>query len=91
MACAGNATEICGAGDRLSLYWSGVFVPPPSNAPTVGNYSYDSCRTEGSAGRALMGRAIASDSMTIETCATFCAGYTYFGTEFGRECMCAWR
>jgi hypothetical protein len=86
MACAGDATETCGGGSRLSLYWSGVVVPLPSNIPTVGNYNYSSCRTEASAGRALAGRATASDTMTIETCATFCAGFTYFGTEFGREC-----
>jgi len=24
--------------------------------------------------------------MTLESCATDCAGYTYFGTEYGREC-----
>lgn len=88
MACAGDATETCGGGSRLSLYWSGVVVPLPSNIPTVGNYNYSSCRTEASAGRALAGRATASDTMTIETCATFCAGFTYFGTEFGRECYC---
>jgi hypothetical protein len=91
MECAGNSTETCGAGNRLSLYWSGVTVSPPSNAPTVGNYSYESCRTEGTAGRALTSRATASDTMTIETCAAFCSGFTYFGTEFGRECMCIGR
>ena len=26
--------------------------------------------------------------MTLEACATFCAGYLYFGTEYARECYC---
>lgn len=24
--------------------------------------------------------------MTLEGCQTFCAGYTYWGVEYGREC-----
>ncbi len=24
--------------------------------------------------------------MTLEVCAAFCDGFTYFGTEYGREC-----
>jgi hypothetical protein len=26
--------------------------------------------------------------MTLELCATFCAGYAYFGTEYAQECFC---
>ncbi|KAF5637309.1 WSC domain protein [Fusarium tjaetaba] len=26
--------------------------------------------------------------MTLESCASFCSGYTYFGTENSRECYC---
>lgn len=25
---------------------------------------------------------------SLEACATFCAGYKYFGTEYGQECYC---
>ena len=32
----------------------------------------------------------ASDEMTHEMCATTCAGYNYFGVEYGRECYCGW-
>ena len=28
----------------------------------------------------------AYDNMTVESCASDCSGYTYFGTEYGREC-----
>lgn len=26
--------------------------------------------------------------MTLESCAAFCSGYTYFGVEYARECYC---
>jgi hypothetical protein len=26
--------------------------------------------------------------MTLEVCQAFCTGFTYFGVEYGRECMC---
>ncbi|KAF2239089.1 WSC-domain-containing protein [Viridothelium virens] len=26
--------------------------------------------------------------MTLESCASFCSGYTYFGTEYANECYC---
>lgn len=29
-------------------------------------------------------------TMTLEACATFCYGYDYFGTEYGRECYCGY-
>lgn len=86
MPCAGDGTETCGGPNRVNIYWSGAVVVPPGNKPTVGTYDFQSCRTEPAAGRALGGITTASDTMTIEACATFCGGYTYFGTEYGREC-----
>ena len=40
--------------------------------------------------RALNAATFAADSMTLEACATYCAGYTYFGTEYARECYCGY-
>ncbi|KAH7319166.1 hypothetical protein BKA65DRAFT_609130 [Rhexocercosporidium sp. MPI-PUGE-AT-0058] len=62
--------------------------PTLGNKPTVGSYNYYQCRTEGVGIRALSGAASANDLMTIEMCAASCTGYTYFGTEYGRECYC---
>jgi hypothetical protein len=46
MVCTGNALEICGAGARLSLYWSGQTPPPlPSTAATIGNWTSIGCYT----------------------------------------------
>ncbi|PMD52509.1 copper radical oxidase [Hyaloscypha bicolor E] len=55
---------------------------------TVTGWNYYGCQTEGTSSRALASKATAYDTMTLESCATDCAGYTYFGTEYGRECYC---
>lgn len=57
----------------------------PSN---VGSFSYLSCYTEGTNGRALIGKALADDSLTLQTCASDCSAFQYFGAEYGRECYC---
>ena len=33
--CPGNATEVCGAGNRLNLYWSGATPPVPPAPPVI--------------------------------------------------------
>jgi hypothetical protein len=54
--------------------------------PTVGRYSFVGCVTEATGVRALGAAVLANDDMTNEICADFCSAYTYFGTEYGREC-----
>lgn len=41
-ACTGNATEACGGGDRLSLFYSSQPVGPQPN-PGVNGFSYIGC------------------------------------------------
>ncbi|CRK26406.1 hypothetical protein BN1723_013829 [Verticillium longisporum] len=60
----------------------------PSHPETVGPYSWVGCRTEATGARALGAKELANDQMTLETCQTFCTGFKYFGTEYGRECFC---
>ncbi|MCJ1306581.1 hypothetical protein MMC25_000224 [Agyrium rufum] len=64
---------------------------PTSTTPvipkSVGVFTYIDCHTE-IPGRALTGKAIASDDMTIERCASNCTSFTYFAVEYGRECYC---
>lgn len=46
MPCAGNAAEVCGAGLRLNLFWSGQTPPaPPSIPATIGNWTSLGCYT----------------------------------------------
>jgi len=85
--CTGDATEMCGGSRRLSLYQNPDFVAPGQPA-TVGSYSFYGCVVDAVSDRTLKGADTGSASMTLEACATFCAGYTYFGTEYARECFC---
>lgn len=95
MVCGGDASEYCGAGNRLNVY-STTATRSTSAAPTqtgtlgrkatVGPYQYVGCQTEGTTSRALSGKTYASSDMTLESCAAFCSGFTYFGTEYSSEC-----
>ncbi|KAL2197417.1 hypothetical protein P885DRAFT_77108 [Corynascus similis CBS 632.67] len=98
MVCGGDPTEFCGAGNRLELYSTTATrttsaTPSPTGTlavkPTVGDYTFVGCQTEATASRALTGKEVyADDAMTLEKCATYCTGFTYFGTEYSRECYC---
>lgn len=89
MTCSGDEFEYCGASSRLELYMNDEIVGgAPEQPAAVGNYSLVGCQTEGNGTRALPASSTASDTMDNTACATFCAGYEYFGTEYGRECYC---
>jgi hypothetical protein len=97
MLCDGNPLETCGGPVRLSVFQliavgSGTTTSSTaSSTPTassVGDYTYYGCQTEGTNTRALSAKSYAADSMTLESCQAFCSGYTYFGTEYARECYC---
>ncbi|KAF7933528.1 uncharacterized protein EAE98_003237 [Botrytis deweyae] len=60
----------------------------PSIQQTVGVYTYFGCQTEATSARALASKASDAGNMTLESCEASCIGYTYFGTEYGRECYC---
>lgn len=58
----------------------------PAIVQNVSSYSFVGCYTEATTGRALTGKTYANDGMTIEICAATCAGFTWFGVEYRREC-----
>ena len=62
----------------------------PAQPPTVGTYSWYGCATEIPNGRVLSGASFAADTMTLESCQSFCADadFEYFGVEYARECYC---
>ena len=64
----------------------------PSLGPKVvqkaGVFAYQDCYTETPNGRALSDNATTAAKMTVESCATYCTGYTYMATEYGSECYC---
>ncbi|GKT40448.1 WSC domain-containing protein [Colletotrichum spaethianum] len=92
-SCAGSPIGLCGAGNRLSVYNNTVpnQVPnAPQHVPRANDYKFLGCQTEGANGRALTGKFTAADTMTVETCASFCAvdGWQFMGVEYARECFC---
>ncbi|KAL8370699.1 hypothetical protein RB595_000861 [Gaeumannomyces hyphopodioides] len=60
----------------------------PSQPANIGAYTWYGCQTEATGARALGALTRADDLMTLEMCASVCAGYTYFGVEYARECYC---
>ncbi|KAL1837323.1 hypothetical protein VTJ49DRAFT_3994 [Mycothermus thermophilus] len=100
MTCSGNPLQYCGGPNRLDLYENTEVpeteTPPPPPQPsqpatvTAGSntWNFVACRTEATGARALASEAYAADEMTLESCAAFCEGYKYFGTEYARECFC---
>ncbi|ORY71629.1 copper radical oxidase [Pseudomassariella vexata] len=90
VVCSGDATQYCGAGNRIELYYTTATATPTATLapkPTVSPYTRVGCYDEVS-GRALTGAGYADDAMTLEMCASRCAGFTYFAAEYGRECYC---
>ncbi|KAG9237883.1 WSC domain-containing protein [Amylocarpus encephaloides] len=93
--CVGDAAEICGAGNRLSVY-STAPAPPadPVHVATAPPYTRFGCYTEGNGTRALSGAQdvdyTPGTGMTVEKCATFCSAgsFAVMGVEYGGECYC---
>lgn len=78
MPCRGNAGQICGGSNRLSLY-------------TYTGWSAVGCYTDTVTRRTLGTRpALSYNTMTIEICQNACAkaGFTLAGLEYGGECYC---
>jgi WSC domain len=91
LPCPGNSAEICGASLMLSIYNSSTIIPPPpapQPLPTVGDsWYYWGCYAEPQNGRALSDNIFYDYvGMTNLECSQQCAGFLYFGTEYGGEC-----
>lgn len=101
MVCSANSTEYCGGPNRLSVYKTNDTSVPTSTTtapagPTTGpvtvqvvsGWDYLGCYSEATNQRALQGNFLGGATVSIEACASFCSGYTYFGTEYSQECYC---
>ncbi|KAF2267176.1 heme peroxidase, partial [Lojkania enalia] len=86
MACSGDPSEMCGAASRMNLYKNSSRSTPIS--PQIDGYNNLGCYNEPSSVRALSDKETSSSTMTVESCASFCSGATYFGVEYGSECYC---
>ncbi|KAJ7323283.1 copper radical oxidase [Mycena albidolilacea] len=89
MGCGGNATEACGAGNRMSVYSTTknitiLPVPVPQNSSLPGSWSYQGCLMEAVGKRAIPWQNIYPTNNSATTCLSQCAafGYTVGGMEF---------
>lgn len=95
MPCAGNANEICGARDILSLYHTGsltVYQAPTAQKTNLpGSWTYQGCYSDNvNDNRALFWQSILTKNNTATSCLSLCAQYGYMaaGMEYGDECYC---
>lgn len=93
MACSGDSTQMCGAGNFLSIVSKGTpaIVLPPAPAPQVGNWTYQGCYADNvNQVRTFPQQIIFSGNMTPAMCLDRCAAFGYMaaGLEYGDECYC---
>ncbi|KAI0364868.1 galactose oxidase [Pilatotrama ljubarskyi] len=89
--CTGDASEICGAGNRLSVYWDGVAPPPPPiTVPSVGQWESLGCFNDSVNARVLSFGIDVDGPFTVEGCtaACFSANFPIAGMEFAAQCFC---
>lgn len=90
MPCAGNFSEICGNGNRLSVYTSGSTTTGPSTNPGPAGWSFLACYSDAGDSRTLstpQSVQAGASGMTVAQCTAACAsgGYRYAGLEYSDE------
>ncbi|KAK4969922.1 hypothetical protein LTR66_011603 [Elasticomyces elasticus] len=85
-----TSTTVSSSPASTTVSSSSASVTPrgPSVLPSVGSFVSIGCYNESAAGRTINAKTFANDSMTVEACGAFCAGFTYMGVEYARECYC---
>ena len=83
--CSGDATQVCGASNRMNVFRSTSAPPGPAKIP---GWGYQGCYTDSGSARVLVGKTTYDSNLTNEKCAAACKGFTYFGTEYSTQCYC---
>ncbi|KAL5318593.1 hypothetical protein ACEPPN_013656 [Leptodophora sp. 'Broadleaf-Isolate-01'] len=84
-----TSTRVSSSSSRVSSTAATASSTVLAIKPVVGAYGFQGCYTEGVGVRALSGATYVDYvGMTLEICASKCAGTTYFGVEYGGECYC---
>ncbi|KAJ3065408.1 hypothetical protein HDU98_011220, partial [Podochytrium sp. JEL0797] len=87
-SCNGNAAELCGGANAISVYDPTTVTP---TNPTVTNWVYLGCFLDSiPTGRLLPNQQWNLPALTVETCLAKCSagGFKYGGVEFGNQCFC---
>ncbi|KAJ4337389.1 hypothetical protein N0V87_004712 [Didymella glomerata] len=93
--CGGNSAQMCGGGDRLTVYSSQnplKITKKPGPTEKVGNWTYQGCATSvgGQWNKPLPWKLVNSTGNSPEWCLSKCQAYGYMaaGMEYGEECYC---
>ena len=92
MACSGDSTAMCGAGDRLTV-WSNTnltVLPVPSIPHAPENWTYVGCVFDSVTAARPLPYKDTSTNNTVANCIAACQkfGYPAAGVEYGEECYC---
>lgn len=90
MPCAGNSSQICGNGNRLSVYTSGRMEVAPSTNSGPQGWSFLNCYTDAADSRTLstpQSVQAGPSGMSVKQCTAACkmGGYRYAGLEYSDE------
>lgn len=91
MTCAGNSSQICGGGSRLSVYASGKAGTGPVTNPGPNGWGFLACYSDAGSGKRTLSTPQSVDAgswgMTVAGCAAACraGGYRFAGVEYADE------
>ena len=94
MACAGNSSEFCGAGNRVSVYSNATLqaYQPPAVQKTglPGSWTYQGCLYDDAVTRTFPYQIEFQNNNTATACLSLCSQYGYGagGMEYGEQCFC---
>jgi hypothetical protein len=94
MPCAGNANEMCGSQNILSIYNTGELTNveqiTSQTTDLPGNWEYQGCYTDSIGKHGLIWQSILPTNNSATTCLNLCAeyGYSAAGMEYSTECYC---
>jgi hypothetical protein len=90
-ACGGNAAEMCGGGDRMSIYSNETtlkITPVPKVQATYGSWNYTGCLIDNAVTRTFPYQIEMLTNNTAENCLSQCQkfGYPAGGMEYAEQC-----
>ncbi|KAK6340345.1 hypothetical protein TWF730_002107 [Orbilia blumenaviensis] len=91
--CAGDTSQMCGGGNRLSLYLNSAYTEPDPPEPPAGpkfnegvdSWSLIGCHSDSASNRALP-NSETSSSMTVAKCLELANSYRYAAVQNGNTC-----
>ena len=87
-----SGTTTNGTTSSITLLTTSATPSPtgPITVQTLSGWTYLGCYSEATNGRALSGlqNPIPANTVTVESCASACTSYAYFGVEYSGECFC---